>query len=128
MASVIKRGDGQRFGLPGRLALEIVGAPNGAHAVTLRYVEIPVTQPGEQRGPHVHQGFEECIYVLSGSGATHSDSGIHPLQAGDTILIPSGERHVTRNTGNIPLVLLCFFPINDIRPGTTDTSFPVPPR
>jgi oxalate decarboxylase/phosphoglucose isomerase-like protein (cupin superfamily) len=30
--------------------------------------------------------------------------------AGDTLLIPAGEAHVTRNTGAEPLVLLCFFP------------------
>jgi oxalate decarboxylase/phosphoglucose isomerase-like protein (cupin superfamily) len=32
------------------------------------------------------------------------------LKAGDTILIPAGEAHVTRNAGSEPLVLLCFFP------------------
>ena len=39
-----------------------------------------------------------------------SESGDHELGAGDTILIPAGEPHVTRNTGSEPLVLLCFFP------------------
>jgi quercetin dioxygenase-like cupin family protein len=59
-------------------------------------------------------GFEECIYVMSGEGCTEADSGKHALKAGDTILIPSGEKHVTRNTGKEPLVLLCFFPVSDI--------------
>jgi oxalate decarboxylase/phosphoglucose isomerase-like protein (cupin superfamily) len=31
--------------------------------------------------------------------------------------MPAGEKHVTRNTGNEPLVLLCFFPSADIRAG-----------
>ncbi len=44
-----------------------------------------------------------------GEGCTESDSGKHPLKAGDTILIPAGEMHVTRNTGSVPLLLLCFF-------------------
>jgi len=33
------------------------------------------------------------------------------LKAGDTLLIPAGETHVTRNTGAETLVLLCFFPV-----------------
>jgi quercetin dioxygenase-like cupin family protein len=80
----------------------------------VRLVEIPVPAPGESlRGPHFHNGFEESIYVMSGAGCTEADSGKHALKAGDTILIPSGEKHVTRNTGAIPLVLLCFFPVAD---------------
>ena len=38
----------------------------------------------------------------------------HPLRAGDTILVPAGEMHVTRNTGAVPLVMLCFFPVAGI--------------
>jgi len=129
MARVVTQDQAEKIGLPGRMALEVVGAKVGAARVTFRLVEIPVPQPGETlRGPHLHRDFEECIYVLEGEGATHSDSGIHPLREGDTILIPPGERHVTRNTGTVPLKLLCFFPVNDIRPGTEDATFPEPPR
>ena len=129
MARVIKPDEARKIGLPGRSALEFVSAEFGARGATVRLVEIPVPAPGETpRGPHLHRDFEECMYVLSGEGATHSDSGIHPLRAGDTILMPAGERHVTRNTGTVPLVMLCFFPVNDIRPGTEDAVFPSPPR
>jgi quercetin dioxygenase-like cupin family protein len=115
MARVIRQDEAKSLGLPGRKSLEIVSGDKGARAVTLRLVEIPVASPGEApRGPHRHNDFEECIYVLSGQGTTHADSGEHPLKAGDTILIPPGEMHVTRNTGTAPLVLLCFFPVPDI--------------
>ena len=57
---------------------------------------------------------------MSGSGHTEADSGTYPLKAGDTILIPSGEKHATRNTGAEPLVLLCFFPVPDVTGGTTE--------
>ena len=50
------------------------------------------------------------MYVLSGAGTTSSGDKQHPLMAGDTILVPPGEMHVTRNTGAVPLVMLCFFP------------------
>jgi quercetin dioxygenase-like cupin family protein len=71
-----------------------------------------VPKPGDEpRGRHFHTDTEECIYVMSGEGCTESESGNHPLRAGDTILIPPGEPHVTRNTGREPLVLMCFFPV-----------------
>ena len=115
MAKVLTQSDARSMGLAGRRSLEIVSGEKGSQAVTLRLVEIPVPKPGDTpRPPHFHQGFEECIYVMSGEGCTEADSGRHPLKAGDTILIPPGEKHVTQNTGSEPLVLLCFFPVSDI--------------
>jgi quercetin dioxygenase-like cupin family protein len=115
MAKVLTQSEAKSMGLPGRKSLEIVSGEKGSQAVTLRLVEIPVPRPGDkQRGRHFHNGFEECIYVMSGSGYTETEHGDHPLRAGDTILIPSGEKHATRNTGSEPLVLLCFFPVADI--------------
>ena len=121
MARVLTQGEAKSMGLPGRKSLELVSGEKGSQAVTLRLVEIPVAKSGEAlRGPHYHMGFEECIYVMSGAGCTEADSGKHPLNAGDTILIPPGEKHVTRNTGNEPLVLLCFFPVSDISKRTQE--------
>jgi quercetin dioxygenase-like cupin family protein len=121
MAKVLTQVQAKSMGLPGRKSLEIVSGEKGSNAVTLRLVEIPVPQAGDRpRGPHRHDGFEECIYVLSGQGRTESDSGKYPLKAGDTILIPSGEMHMTHNTGAEPLVLLCFFPVPDITKRTQE--------
>lgn len=115
MAKVLTQAQAKSMGLPGRKSLEIVSGEKGAESVTLRLVEIPPVKPGDSpRGRHFHQGFEECIFVMSGEGCTEADSGNYPLKAGDTILIPSGEKHATRNTGSEPLVLLCFFPVADI--------------
>ena len=111
MARVLPRAEAKNLGLPGRKSLEIVSGEKGSCAVTLRLVEIAVPRAGDKpRGRHFHSDTEECIYVLSGEGRTESESGDHRLKAGDTILIPAGEPHVTRNTGSEPLVLLCFFP------------------
>jgi quercetin dioxygenase-like cupin family protein len=121
MAKVLTQAQAKSLGLPGRKSLEIVSGEKGSSAVTLRLVEIPVPRPGDRaRGPHRHNGFEECIYVLSGQGRTDADSGQHPLKAGDTILIPPGEMHMTHNTGTEPLVLLCFFPVPDITKRTQE--------
>ena len=116
MASVVRPHEAKPLGLPGRISNEIVSrAHGGSRAVTLRLVEIPVSEPGEpQRGRHCHDGHEECMYVLSGQGVTRSGDREHPLAPGDTILVPAGEMHVTRNTGSVPLVMLCFFPVGQI--------------
>ena len=115
MAKVLTQAEAKSMGLPGRKSLEIVSGEKGSQSVTLRLVEIPVANPGETpRSRHFHNGFEECIYVMSGTGHTEADSGNYSLKTGDTILIPPGEKHATRNTGNEPLVLLCFFPVADI--------------
>ena len=122
MARVLTQADAKSMGLPGRKSLEIVSGEKGSQAVTLRLVEIPVPQPGDKpRSMHFHKGFEECIHVMSGEGCTETEGGgKHPLKAGDTILIPSGEKHATRNTGKEPLVLLCFFPVADISQRTEE--------
>ena len=123
MARLFKQSEARQLGLPGRKALEIVSGERGAQGLTLRLVEIPVLQPGDTlRTPHRHSNFEECIYTLSGQGTTFADGGEFHLKPGDTLLIPAGEKHVTRNTGSEPLVLLCFFPVADITVGTQESG------
>jgi mannose-6-phosphate isomerase-like protein (cupin superfamily) len=125
MAKRFTQADAKQLGLPGRKALEIVSGERGAQGVTLRLAEIPVPQPGEPlRAPHHHSDFEECIYVLSGQGTTFAESGEYPMRPGDTLLMPAGEKHLTRNTGTEPLLLLCFFPVPDITAGTQEPGVP----
>lgn len=125
MAKLFKVADARELGLPGRKALELVSGDRGSQSVTLRLAEIPVAQTGESaRAAHSHSDFEECIYVLSGRGTTFADSGEYALEAGDTLLMPAGEKHVTRNTGKEPLLLLCFFPVADISAGTQEPGVP----
>ncbi len=121
MARLFKQGEAKDLGLPGRKAREIVSGERGARGVTLRIVEIPVAKTGDTlRAAHHHSEFEECIYTLSGQGTTFADSGEYEMRPGDTLLIPPGEKHVTRNTGSEPLVLLCFFPVADIAAATQE--------
>jgi quercetin dioxygenase-like cupin family protein len=121
MATVFTPADSETLTLPGRLSREVVSGKVGAERVSFRVVEIAPQPPGKTgRGPHFHRDFEECIYVLSGAGVTETNGVEHPLQAGDTILIPPGELHATRATGTKPLRLLCFFPIAAVAPGTTE--------
>jgi mannose-6-phosphate isomerase-like protein (cupin superfamily) len=123
MARVVTPDQAKRLGLAGRNSFEIVSGEMGASNASVRLVEIPVQREGEEpRGPHVHHGFEECMYVLAGEGRTLTPSGAYRVRQGDTILIPSDEPHVTRNTGTVPLILLCFFPTPDVAKSTEDLA------
>ncbi|MGB6537875.1 MAG: cupin domain-containing protein [Xanthobacteraceae bacterium] len=120
MARLLKQTDARILNLPGRLSREAVSGAIGSH-LSFRLVEIAPPRPGETpRGPHLHRDFEECIYVLSGKGAMHAESGVHSIAPGDTLLVPPGEKHMTVNTGHEPLMLLCFFPVPDVAAGTTE--------
>ena len=90
--------------------------------MTFRIAEIAVPKPGDKpRGPHLHDGFEECIYVLKGTRrARVAESGEIPIKPGDIVLIPPNEKHMTRNTGTEPLVLLCFFAEPDVTARTEE--------
>jgi mannose-6-phosphate isomerase-like protein (cupin superfamily) len=121
VARLFTQAAARRLGLPGRTSLEIVSGEAGAREVTLRLAEIPPEDPsGPGRRPHSHRDCEECIFVLSGTGRTYAETGEYDLQPGDTILLPPGERHMTRNTGNVPLRLLCFYPSADVVTGTVE--------
>ena len=120
MASVFALKDATKLSLPGRNSREIVAAASGAQRSTVRFVEIEPDKSGARRGPHVHFDFEECIHVLSGKGVTRTEEDEYPLTAGDTILIPAGERHATYNTGTTVLKLLCFFPTDDVSAATRE--------
>ncbi len=115
MAQKIKAGDAVQLSLPGRISHQIVSAGEGADNICVRLVEIvPETQTSTQRNKHYHPDVEECIYVLDGKGCTFADSGEYHISAGDTLVMPPNERHLTRNTGDEILRLLCFFPTGTI--------------
>jgi mannose-6-phosphate isomerase-like protein (cupin superfamily) len=123
MARLFKQAEAKSMGLPGRKSLEIASGERGTRGVTLRLVEIPVPRPGDAlRGRHRHEDFEECIHVLSGKGLMDAESGPIALEAGDTVVIPPGEMHVTRNTGEEPLMLLCFFPVGNVAARTREPA------
>jgi len=115
LAQVVKLRQAQDLGLEGRKSLAILSADKNVSAVTLRHVEIPVVSAEDDvRKPHSHPDTEECIHVLSGRGVFCTDADETELERGDTVLVPPGELHVTRNIGNVPLVLLCFFPVGKL--------------
>ncbi|HLH91889.1 MAG TPA: cupin domain-containing protein [Xanthobacteraceae bacterium] len=120
MARLLTAAEAKLLDLPGRRSRELVSGKIGSR-LSFRLVEIAPQKPGDKpRGPHLHSGFEECIYVLSGRGMMQSESGALSAGPGDVLLVPAGEKHMTVNIGNETLVLLCFFPVPDVGAGTTE--------
>jgi quercetin dioxygenase-like cupin family protein len=120
MARLIDQSQAKKLGLPGRTSLEPVSGDIGSR-ISVRIAEIAPPKPGDApRGPHLHDGFEECIYVLKGTGVTCAERGEIAIRPGDIVLIPPNEKHYTRNTGSEPLVLLCFFAVPDVAARTTE--------
>ncbi len=90
----------------------VVGPDQGAENVIFYRT---VHAPGEISEPeqHVHEISEDVIVVLEGNGEMilGEERDNVPIEEGDVLLIPPGERHGTANTGDEPLVrLTCHAP------------------
>jgi oxalate decarboxylase/phosphoglucose isomerase-like protein (cupin superfamily) len=69
-----------------------------------------VLQPGRGHDRHNHPESEEVLYVLSGEGEQMlDDHEPFAVKPGDTIYVPTGVFHSTRNTGWEPMRLLALY-------------------
>lgn len=69
-----------------------------------------VLQPGRGHDRHNHPESEEILYVLSGEGEQMlDDHEPFAVKPGDTIYVPTGLFHSTRNTGWEPMRLLALY-------------------
>lgn len=123
MTTVLRAGDGEVLVLPGRSVVELVSGSVGGYGVTVRYVQIPPEGPeGSGRGPHRHEGCEEVMLVVQGSGDLHAGPDVWPVREGDTVVVSPGVPHQTRNTGDGDLILMCVFPIPNV--GAVSSELP----
>jgi len=60
-----------------------------------------VIAPGESEGgpDNAHQGADQWLFVVSGTGTAIVEDKHIPLQAGTLVLIEQQEKHEVRNTG-----------------------------
>ena len=126
MTTVIRAGGGRQLSLSGRSVTELASAAEGGFGVTVRRVVIPPAHSGPPaRGPHRHDGCEEVILILAGTGEFITGESVTPVEPGDVVVVSPGEPHRTRNTGSADLVSLCFFPVPDLPRVTTELPAPV---
>ncbi|TGC08749.1 cupin domain-containing protein [Methanolobus halotolerans] len=77
---------------------------HGNHFQSLAEATVPVDGSTIS---HKHISAEEIYYILKGSGHMTIEGEGFGVNEGDTICILPGESHMIRNTGNIPLKILC---------------------
>jgi quercetin dioxygenase-like cupin family protein len=86
----------------------LVGEKDGAPTFAMRQF---VVEPGGHTPRH-HHDYEHEVYVLEGNGAVVEGEQLHPLKAGDVVLVMPDEVHQFRNTGQTPMKMLCLIPIS----------------
>ena len=70
-----------------------------------------VLEPGKAEGNPLnrHEGADQWLFVLSGTGVATINGRRHPLRAMTLLLIEHGDRHEIRNTGRRLLKTLNFY-------------------
>lgn len=88
--------------VPGGVIQWLVDPGLGArHVMSYRLV----IDPGGATS-HAHDGTEEAVYVLSGSGTISVEAATHPVNPGMAVFIPAGAEHTYENPGSDALVLV----------------------
>ena len=83
-----------------------IGKADGAPNFSIRVFTI---EPNGHT-PHHSHSVEHLNYVLEGSGEALTEEGPKPINMGDYLLIVPNEKHQFRNTGSVPMKLMCMVP------------------
>jgi oxalate decarboxylase/phosphoglucose isomerase-like protein (cupin superfamily) len=90
-------------------AIKWLVTPEATEGAGVTFGEV-VLQPSRGHDRHNHPDSEEILYVLSGEGEQMLDDGEpFAVKPGDTVYVPTGVFHSTRNTGWQPLRLLALY-------------------
>jgi mannose-6-phosphate isomerase-like protein (cupin superfamily) len=61
--------------------------------------------PGGEIGEEVHDGIDQILSFVSGTGEARVSGETRKVAAGDLVVVPAGRKHNFVNTGPNPLVL-----------------------
>lgn len=61
--------------------------------------------PDGEIGEEVHEGIDQILTFVSGTGEARVDGETKTVNSGDLVVVPAGVRHNFVNTGPNPLVL-----------------------
>lgn len=73
---------------------------------------------GDEIGGEVHEGHDQLLYFVSGSGVAKIGDVEKPVGDGDVSIVPSGVFHNFRNTGRGMLKLFTTYSPPEHEPGT----------
>ncbi|HYY42737.1 MAG TPA: cupin domain-containing protein [Pyrinomonadaceae bacterium] len=66
-------------------------------------------QPGEEIGEEVHEGIDQVLAFVAGTGEAVIEGERQPVRAGSVVVVPGGTRHNFINTGGAPLKLATIY-------------------
>lgn len=98
--------EGTRFGAPYPREIKHLHTPWGTGAAH-QWVGMSVVPPGSESNPHTHPEQEESFFVHEGVGEVVVDGAPVAVRPGSLVVIAPGELHQLRNTGDVPLRVLC---------------------
>ena len=90
-------------GVAGRV---LIGKSDGAPNFCMRLFEIA---PGGHTPKHSH-AWEHEMFYHSGQGEVFGNGTWNPVGPGSVVYVKPGEEHQIKNTGNVPLVVVCLVP------------------
>ena len=89
---IFKLKDGKKYDMGQGKTTCVISPEQGAKNITLNYAEFA---PGDAFAQHVHPHSEDVIVVLEGKGVIKVEGKEYPIEAGDVVYVPPGERHGT---------------------------------
>jgi len=78
--------------------------------------------PGGAIGEETHEGTDQILTFVSGSGEADVGSRTMSVAQGDLVAVPAGTRHNFRNTGVNPLVLYTVYGPPEYADGAVHTT------
>lgn len=66
-----------------------------------------IVAPGQMTALHLHRLTEEIYHITAGAGLMTLDGKQFVVKVGDSIVIRPGTAHCIKNTGTMPLTMLC---------------------
>ena len=92
-----KMGDGENW--------RVIHPDMGAQQITLNH---GIHAPGQEFTQHIHAHSEDAIVCVEGGGSIRQGDSYTPITAGETIFVPAGEVHGTKNTTDAPARMISF--------------------
>jgi mannose-6-phosphate isomerase-like protein (cupin superfamily) len=78
--------------------------------------------PGGEVGSEVHQGIDQVLIALEGTGVSTIEGVQQPFGRGDVAVVPEGTRHNFVNNGSTPLRIITVYGPPDHPPGTVHAT------
>jgi len=89
---MFKLREGKKFNMGEGDTRRILSPEEGVKNLTLNYAKFQARQEFVQ---HVHKHSEDVIVVLKGRGEIKVEGKNYPIEEGDVIYVPPGEKHGT---------------------------------